>query len=299
MGSNGDFYHLGKRARPFGNQNPIGKEGLKLAPDQKPVAMKAGGSGPYDLYDKRTAVPKRKSSQAQLEAAARNLERARAALLCADCGSYEQLDANGRCRDCRQHHQRAEMSRRAGERLRQLAAANDWLIIDTETTGLHEAAEIIQVGVVDASGRVVMNQLIKPTESIPPDAVSVHGLDDVALAGAPTWVEVYPEIDKLLNGRRLLTYNADFDRRMIRQTCLRHGTAVPKVASWECVMELMAAYIGEWSNYHNGFKWHGLTAVYSMLELRPFLHELGPVHDAAGDAWLVWRLMQAFREVHK
>lgn len=276
----------------------LSKAGLRPAPDQKPAAIKTGGYGPYDLYDKRTAVPKRKLTEAQQAAMTINLEKARAALYCVDCHIWggNRLDSNGRCRQCRQRHKINLESQCAGKRLAELGAANDWLVVDTETTGLEDTAEIIQIGIVDTDGRVLLHQLIKPRGSINPDAVAVHGLDDAAVADAPTWVDVYPDIAALLNGRHLLAYNADFDRRMITQTCQQYGVDVPAWAGWECVMKLIAAYIGEWSDYWGGFRWHKLTAVYSILDLRPSFHELPRAHDAAGDAWLTWNLVRSFRE---
>ena len=129
----------------------LGKDGLKLAPSQKPVAIKTGGYGPYYLYNKRTAVPKRETTEAQRAAAARNLEKARAALYCVDCGAYgERLDKDGRCRFCRRRHLLHLESRAARASLVALARSDNWLL-DTETTGLDQTAEIVQIGIVDAA----------------------------------------------------------------------------------------------------------------------------------------------------
>jgi len=269
--------------------------GLKPAPDQRPAAMFAGYRGNYDLFERETAVAIRRLSPEAADRARASLEKARAALACVDCGLRDRLDKNGRCPDCHHLHVINRRTLAARARLAELAVADDWLIVDTETTGLDQTAEIIQIGIVDAAGEVLVNQLIRPGVTIPAEATSVHGLDDTTVSGAPTWANAYPEVFGLLNGRRLLAYNADFDARMIRQTCRRHGTAVPAWAGWDCIMELTAAYIGDWSDHWQDFRWNTLTAVYSMLDLRPYLHELPPSHDAASDAWLTWRLVQAFR----
>ncbi len=204
--------------------------------------------------------------------------RAACHLACVDCGQRGRLDTNGRCPDCRHLHRINQRSLAARAQLNALALADDWLIIDTETTGLDKTAEIVQVGIVDAGGRVLVNRLIRPGLPIPAEATAVHGITDTAVASAPTWPDVYPEIAGLLNGRRLLAYNADFDQRVFRQTCRRHGTAVPTWVGWDCVMELTAAYIGEWSNYWGSFRWHksgrglqhfGFTAVSSRIAPEP------------------------------
>lgn len=272
----------------------LSKEGLKLAPEQQPVAMKVGGYGPFPLYDKGEAIPKRQS-QAQREASLANLQKARDALKCVDCGVRDRLDRNGRCDICRHRHWVNRESLAAQERLSELAAAGNWLIVDTETTGLDDTAQVVQIGIVDATGQVLMRQMVRPDVPISPGAVAVHGLDTVALAGAPTWLEVYNDVSRLLNGRHLLAYNAAFDRRILDQTCWHYGTTVLNAASWTCVMELFAAYVGEWSGYHGGFRWHKLTHALGIMGVDLSDGEYG-VHDAGGDAWLTWKLVRSFIE---
>ena len=58
---------------------------------------------------------------------------------------------------------------------------------------------------------------------------------------------------ELLTGRLVLAYNADFDRRMLCQTCDRYGLTVIE-AEWECAMELYAAARNRWSRKY-GFVW--------------------------------------------
>lgn len=276
----------------------LGKEGLKLAPGQKRVARKTGGYGPYNLYDKRTAVPKRKLSQAQIEAARANLVKAREALRCVDCGIYgERLNHDGRCPPCQHWHWIAQESDQARRELSEWADADDWLVLDTETTGLDHTAEVIQLGIVDAYGQVLMDRLVRPLGSIDPEATAVHGLTAADLAGAPTWPEVCPEVGRLINGRYVLTYNAQFDERIIRQTCGPYGLQPPAVASWTCVMELCAAYLGDWSDRYRSFRYISLIEACSLARVNPYGEDGRYLaHDAAGDALLTWRLVQSFKQ---
>lgn len=55
--------------------------------------------------------------------------------------------------------------------------ARDWvgqdlLIVDTETTGLENDAQIVEIAVVDLAGRVLLDSLVKPTIYIPREASS-------------------------------------------------------------------------------------------------------------------------------
>jgi len=40
---------------------------------------------------------------------------------------------------------------------------NNWVILDTETTGLGPAAEVIQIGVIDGGGSVLMDNVLRGT----------------------------------------------------------------------------------------------------------------------------------------
>ena len=52
---------------------------------------------------------------------------------------------------------------------------NTWTILDTETTGLDNKAQAVQVSVINGAGDVLLNNvLIQPTLAIPADAIAVH-----------------------------------------------------------------------------------------------------------------------------
>ena len=46
--------------------------------------------------------------------------------------------------------------------------------------------------------------------------------------GAPTFQELMPELERILRGREVLVYNAEFDLRMMQQSHRLHGMA------WDC-----------------------------------------------------------------
>lgn len=69
--------------------------------------------------------------------------------------------------------------------------AHDWLslaplFLDTETTGLGNTAEALEIGLTDAAGRVIFETRLKPTVAIEAQAAAVHGIDEPALSGAPS-----------------------------------------------------------------------------------------------------------------
>jgi len=106
--------------------------------------------------------------------------------------------------------------------------AKDWLArqpvyLDTETTGLGSNAEVIEIAIVDADGRPLVNTLIRPQKPVPADATQVHGLTTAMLQSAPVWPQLWPQIQAAMAGRLVLIYNADYDVRLMRQTAALYG----------------------------------------------------------------------------
>ena len=94
------------------------------------------------------------------------------------------------------------MNQNAAERARTILQGSP-LFFDTETTGLGSNAEIVEVGIVDAVGKTVLESLVRPRRRIPSDAIAVHGISNEMVRDAPTWGEVWPQVRQLFTGRRV------------------------------------------------------------------------------------------------
>src|SRR5690606_7689445 len=70
---------------------------------------------------------------------------------------------------------------------------------------------------------------------VPAGSTRVHGLTIDDLRGAPTWPEVLLELERRLEGRRVLAWNAPFDERMAQQSS-RLWSLVPRLPPFECAM---------------------------------------------------------------
>ena len=77
--------------------------------------------------------------------------------------------------------------------LRPLLNRPDVLVVDVETTGFGDRAEVLGVALVDTAGRVRLDTVSMPQGRIPADASNVHGLTRVRLRsmGARPWPEVH------------------------------------------------------------------------------------------------------------
>lgn len=203
----------------------------------------------YDPGDINSAKPKRKPTRAQLEALATARESQRRARL-----YREWWQGEGRFLS----DQNDAINWAKG-----LIVRDDWIILDTETTGFGDA-EIVQVAVINPSGETILDSLVKPTTTIPDSAIAIHGINDEVVANAPTFPQVYPKIQQAINGKLVIIYNADFDTGILKYCCDLHNLPSLKITT-ECAMEWVAQYNGEWSSYYRKYKWVPLGGNHSAL----------------------------------
>jgi DNA polymerase III epsilon subunit-like protein len=162
------------------------------------------------------------------------------------------------------------------------------VFVDTETTGLGERDQIIEVAVVNVEGELLLESLIQPKVRVAPDAVAVHGITNEMVAEAPRWSEIWPELETLLSDRDLAIYNADFDLRLMQQTHRIHDLPWRlKPAGVLCVMRLYARFFGQWDRMRGGFRWQSLEDAREQCGI-----DLPNTHRARDDALLTLELLR-------
>lgn len=144
--------------------------------------------------------------------------------------------------------------------------AYDWLslaplFLDTETTGLDNTAEALEIGLTDAAGQVVFETRLKPTAAIGAQA----------LCGAPSWTDVARQLRHAIGDRPVIIFNARFDIRILKQTVAAHSDPADWLEEMTvyCAMELAAGYYGATNRYGTislasaasqaGLTWEGLA----------------------------------------
>jgi DNA polymerase III epsilon subunit-like protein len=161
---------------------------------------------------------------------------------------------------------------------RWLLRSGDFVVWDTETTGLEDDAKIVSIGIVDGiSGATLVDTLINPGVPIPWEATDIHKITDEMVRDAPSFPDVFPAIRRALLNRRWVIYNSEYDTARLRYECDRYGllhpSAAPLLREWGwrtadflyeardvwCAMHLYAWHYGAWSDYHGNYKWQKLV----------------------------------------
>ena len=97
---------------------------------------------------------------------------------------------------------------------------NEFVVIDTETTGLHAESRVIEIAmvVVDIKGKVKdhYSTFLRGDGTVGhPMAARVHGIKTHQIASAPTFKEIFPMYSEFIDGRIPVAHNASFDRARI------------------------------------------------------------------------------------
>lgn len=172
----------------------------------------------------------------------------------------------------------------ARERLKE-----DFIILDTETTGLGEDDEIVSVAIVAKNGEVLLDTLLCHEKKSSPQALATHLHTYEETRTAPHFRDIHLKILGTIRGKTVLIYNADFDWRLLEQTAKRYKVVGPgEPVRLSCAMKAFARFYGEWNDYYGSYRWQSLTAA-----ARHFGIPVERAHSAAGDALMTLRVVEA------
>ncbi len=183
---------------------------------------------------------------------------------------------------------------KVNERARQVVGLNP-IFLDTETTGVGLYDLVIEVGIVDLDGNLLYNSLINPGRPIPQDASKVHGITDEMVADAPALKDVWADIEAVLRDRAIGIYNAEFDYRLMKQSVDHAGVpwTIKKNQTF-CMMNMFAAWYGEWNHRANNFRSQKLEFAGNFCGIN-----LPNSHHALDDAKLTAALLRYLADYEK
>ena len=167
-----------KRAAAYGYYTKERLDQMNYDVVAEPVAYTLRGGDPVFFYDKRTAV--------------------RRPLKCVACGQ----DIRYKRKLCRACFEKDLVIRRAeGDAYRAAPRGMDRrrvLFFDLELTGVYNHDEIISVSIVDATGEILMDTLVKPRHKKKWNRTEkIHGISPAMVQDAPYLDDITPRIKEL------------------------------------------------------------------------------------------------------
>lgn len=131
------------------------------------------------------------------------------------------------------------------------------IVLDTETTGLDPRRdELLQISVLDAdTGATVLNTYVRPIWTLEwPQAQNIHGITPEMVADAPTMAELQFTLRAIVEAAsEVIGYNTSFDLSFLEP----YGI-IPDGEVVDVMMNFAPVY-GEWSEYHDDYKWQSLS----------------------------------------
>lgn len=92
---------------------------------------------------------------------------------------------------------------------------DEFVVIDTETTGLHKGKDkILELGAVRFVGGKpveIFETLVNPGRPIPKEVTAINHITDDMVTGCPTIREVLPAFDSFVGASNVVGHNLDFD----------------------------------------------------------------------------------------
>jgi DNA polymerase-3 subunit epsilon len=158
------------------------------------------------------------------------------------------------------------------------------VIIDIESTGLLSQdpdTEIAQLCIMNVKGRPLFSMLLKPSQPMGETVIGIHKIANEDIIDQPIFPQVARIISFVLKGKHVVSYNADFDWKLLMHMFKKYEIEQPKVAGISCCMDRYSEWCGEWSTKKDGFKWQKLPNFLGI-----------ETHDAFNDCQNTLKVMQ-------
>ena len=162
---------------------------------------------------------------------------------------------------------------------------NSFVVIDTETTGLSDGYQVIEIAVVDMNENILLSERVKPSIAIEQNAAKVHGISESELSDVESFDSITKKLMLVIQGRRIAGYNLPYDTEAIYNSAIATDADIKIDNEALCVMQ-----------YANTiFK---LTKSMKLTELcEAFSISTSNAHSATSDALMTVKLMKQLFEI--
>lgn len=97
------------------------------------------------------------------------------------------------------------------------------VFLDTETTGIEEHDQVVEVAVMTDKGKLIFHKRFSPSTPITNEAKLLHGIDQASVEHCGAWPDHSEALEKALKDRHVVTLNDGFTFRAIQQTAKAYG----------------------------------------------------------------------------
>jgi DNA polymerase-3 subunit epsilon len=99
-----------------------------------------------------------------------------------------------------------------------LGLPDEFVVVDTETTGLGQNDEVVELSVLDSNANELYHSFFEPKVEVNYQAAQVTGLTNEKLVGQPKFADEWPKIKEAIGAHLIAGHNLQFDRRLMQQT---------------------------------------------------------------------------------
>jgi len=155
----------------------------------------------------------------------------------------------------------AEYKTNAKQWAQERLADENTVIIDIESTGLlHQDpdTEIVQICILNVHSRPLFSMMLKPSQPMKEEVTAIHKISNEQIFNQPLFPQVAKIIAFTLKDKHVVSFNADFDWKLLMHMFKKYEQNLPNVSGVSCCMDRYSEWCGEWSPKKDGFKWQRL-----------------------------------------
>jgi DNA polymerase III epsilon subunit-like protein len=165
------------------------------------------------------------------------------------------------------------------------------LFLHSKTTGAMELSEVVEIAILDSSGKPLVDELVKPKHHIRPNATEEHGVTDEMVDIAPRWAEILPKIEEVLVGKKICVYDHASELQALQNSYNNiHQRWILDANNFYSLKDLFSRYRNERDPHTGAFLTYTLEDAARLVGIDIEIIAFRRAHE---DAWLMRAILVA------
>jgi DNA polymerase III epsilon subunit-like protein len=97
--------------------------------------------------------------------------------------------------------------------LKAQTAGRNIVYLKTQTTGRGDNDQVVEIAIIDEDGNPLLDEYVRPTRPIAPDATAMHGITEAQLADKPSFAEIEGRVVEAIRGKHVVVFNEAFEEK--------------------------------------------------------------------------------------